>query len=470
MLNKFFSFIICASLFFSVIGSAQAQSDSSYPQYIIQPNDNLGTIADRFGVTPEEIIQLNNIQNPDLLSPGQMILIPGLEGVSGILTTITVQVGESLNSLSAAYQIAQDQIIRLNHITSPSEVMAGTKLLVTLSEESKVNSPCAIVGENETFLESAVLCNQNPWGLSLSNNTNHPFISLAGRAYYKNLLEGESPSGLIDQALNSVTISPLPLVQGETFTIRVNSNSPVSLQGELAGNTLHFFSQEDNHYLALQGIHAMADPGIYTFKLTGTLSDGSNFEFEQPILLVSGDYPNDPPLTVDAATIDPLVTEPELELVKNLIDESNPTRYWSGIFQSPGEYNEYNSLFGVRRSYNDSPYDTFHTGLDFAGGVGLPIYAPADGVVVFAGPLTVRGNATFIDHGWGVYSGYFHQSEIKVKVGDKVTKGQIIGLVGNTGRVDGANEYEGAGAHLHWEIWVNGVQVNPYYWLLQEYP
>ena len=101
-------------------------------------------------------------------------------------------------------------------------------------------------------------------------------------------------------------------------------------------------------------------------------------------------------------------------------------------------------------------------GLDFCGGEGLQIFAPAPGKVVFAAPLTVRGNATIIDHGWGVYSGFWHQSQILVNVGDTVEQGQVIGLVGGTGRV--------TGAHLHWDLWVNGIQVNPLNWLNQTYP
>ena len=92
----------------------------------------------------------------------------------------------------------------------------------------------------------------------------------------------------------------------------------------------------------------------------------------------------------------------------------------------------------------------------------MNILAPAAGTVVFAGPMTVRGNATMMDHGWGVYTGYLHQSEILVKVGDKVTPGQVIGLVGGTGRV--------TGPHLHWEVWVGGVQVDPLEWLETVFP
>ena len=113
-------------------------------------------------------------------------------------------------------------------------------------------------------------------------------------------------------------------------------------------------------------------------------------------------------------------------------------------------------------SYNGSSYSYFHTGLDILGNTGTEIYAPADGIVVFTGELTIRGNATLIDHGWGVYTGYAHQSELYVNAGDKVETGQLIGLVGDTGRVEGA--------HLHWEVIVGGVQVDPLDWLSNEYP
>jgi len=82
--------------------------------------------------------------------------------------------------------------------------------------------------------------------------------------------------------------------------------------------------------------------------------------------------------------------------------------------------------------------------------------------VVFTGLKTVRGNATIIDHGWGVFSGLYHQEEIYVADGDHVEAGQLIGKIGSTGRV--------TGAHLHWEVWVNGTQVNPLEWLENTFP
>ncbi|HUS84056.1 MAG TPA: M23 family metallopeptidase, partial [Anaerolineales bacterium] len=103
----------------------------------------------------------------------------------------------------------------------------------------------------------------------------------------------------------------------------------------------------------------------------------------------------------------------------------------------------------------------YHTGIDFYGG-NVPIYAPASGVVVFAGPLVIRGNVTYINHGWGVYSGYFHQSEMFVQEGDLVERGQEIGITGSTGR--------STGPHLHWEIWVGGAPINPLDWVDPGYP
>jgi murein DD-endopeptidase MepM/ murein hydrolase activator NlpD len=183
------------------------------------------------------------------------------------------------------------------------------------------------------------------------------------------------------------------------------------------------------------------------------------------------DYPYDRPLTVDPSTIDPSVTKPEDAQWTALAGPATPQKYWNEPFQLPSPLPKdyclesgdcWTSRFGNRRSYNGGPYSFFHTGLDIAGGEGTEIFAPAPGVVVFAGPLTVRGNATMIDHGWGVYSGYMHQSEIKVKVGDRVEEGQVIGLVGGTGRVEGP--------HLHWEVWVGGVQVDPLEWLESSFP
>ena len=184
------------------------------------------------------------------------------------------------------------------------------------------------------------------------------------------------------------------------------------------------------------------------------------------VLVVSGNYKSED-IYVESNTIEPAVTDPENRQIASITELPTSTRYWNGLFSSPAVYPDcFTSRYGTRRTYKSLNTDLvvpgFHSGLDFCGGEGLQITAPAPGRIVFAGSLTVRGNATIIDHGWGVYSGFWHQSKIEVQAGEMVQQGQIIGLVGGTGRV--------TGAHLHWEVWVNGVQVNPLDWLNQAYP
>jgi murein DD-endopeptidase MepM/ murein hydrolase activator NlpD len=256
------------------------------------------------------------------------------------------------------------------------------------------------------------------------------------------------------------------MVQGATEVIRARTQSGVSLAGILVDRPLHF-AEDNGSQVALQGVNAMLEPGVYPLRLEATLPDGSRQSFEQMVLVTSGSYPNEDILLNDPSTIDPAVTEPEIQNIISLISPFTPTKLWSGIFSSPAvDPGCFTSRYGTRRTYKVSNSDIevpgFHSGLDFCGGEGLQITAPAAGRVVFSAPLTVRGNATIIDHGWGVYSGFWHQSQTFVNVGDMVEPGQVIGLVGGTGRV--------TGAHLHWDLWVNGVQVNPLGWLNQEYP
>lgn len=116
------------------------------------------------------------------------------------------------------------------------------------------------------------------------------------------------------------------------------------------------------------------------------------------------------------------------------------------------------SDFGLRVD----PYTAervMHRGLDIANRPGTPVVAPADGMVVFAGTEGGYGKVIVLDHGYGVKTRYGHLSEIKVRLGERVQRGQRIGAVGNTGR--------STGPHLHYEVRVNGIPENPRKFLLE---
>ncbi len=99
-----------------------------------------------------------------------------------------------------------------------------------------------------------------------------------------------------------------------------------------------------------------------------------------------------------------------------------------------------------------------HKGVDLAAPKGTPIYATADGIVVKSEYDKSFGNFVKIKHGYGYVTKYGHMSRILVKEGDRVKKGQVIGLVGNTGL--------SVHSHLHYEVWVNGQPRNPFYYYL----
>lgn len=460
MLKRCLAAILLVALLLPTARTAAQQGE--LPVYIVQPGDTLNLIAVRFNVSPADLISVNELANPDILPVGAALKIPGLTGVTGELTTRVTALGENLTRLSRSNQVAPEILVRLNRITSPGEIYAGSTLIVPVSADRQPYNEIQPVASGETTLEYALVHDLNPWTIAGASQKDRPVQILPDEPLFA--LTAEVPAYRWGSSLiEDIQVLPLPLVQGKTITIRVKANEAVNISGELNAMPLHFYSSGDDEWIALQGIHAMAEPGLANFKLSISSPEAETFLIDQPLLLEPGYYPRDPALYVDPQTIDTAITAPEDELVQAVIGNFTPQQYWSGKFRLPvDEPACIKSWFGNRRSYNGSPYTYFHTGVDYGVCANLNIYSPAAGVVVYTGDLTVRGNATIIDHGLGVYSGIWHQKSINVKVGDRVEPGQLIGEIGGTGRV--------TGPHLHWEVWVNGIQVEPLDWLEAEYP
>ncbi len=153
----------------------------------------------------------------------------------------------------------------------------------------------------------------------------------------------------------------------------------------------------------------------------------------------------------------------EKSLVAQALSVESSNKLWNSKFIFPSSGHK-STVYGVKRRINGSlDPDYFHKGLDFAASTGSNVIAPENGKVVLAGyqpkGFVVNGNCIFLDHGQGVSTAYLHLSEINVKEGDFVKKGQIIGKVGSSGIA--------SGPHLHWGLYVHGMTVDPLVWTSQ---
>jgi murein DD-endopeptidase MepM/ murein hydrolase activator NlpD len=446
------------------VGPKVARAQAGGPQYLVREGDTLYDIARNFGLTLNALLEANPGIEAETLSVGASLTIPGFEGVAGTLNTHGLEVGESLDSLSLRLGLRRDSLVRLNGLVNPDLVYINEPIVIVDQPDSGPalpNGATFTAGTGTGLLELAATHAQNPWALAVANRLENPAVLIPGQRILSP--GGDQPSVGLPYPLSAIALGPLPASQGRTISIQVDSAVPVTLTGSLGDSVLRFNSDgpASTRQHALQGIYRLSEPNLYPLTISGLDSAGQLVSVSQRLPVRAGNYPNDFPLTVDPATIDPAVTRPETEQVNAIISQVTSVRLWDGVMLMPS-VGAFRSMFGSLRSYNGGPYDSFHGGVDFAGGVTQPITAPAPGVVVFTGTLTVRGGATIIDHGWGVFTGYWHQSQILVNPGDRVETGQILGYQGNTGRV--------TGPHLHWEMWVGGFQVDPLQWTEVSFP
>ena len=444
-----------------LISPVYAQQDK-LPIYVVQSGDTLSSIALRFNVSPDELASNNEINDPNLLAIGTRLKIPGLEGITGILTTQVIPFGTTLNSLSRQNRLDKNALIKLNKFTSPAEAFAGIKMVVPIEDDTPALNPIAPLASGQSLLELSAINQSNPWVLSYLNSIDGTWDALPYELLYRLPDDQAQITTALPNVLN-IEIDSLPLVQGETVVIRINTNDTLNIEAEVAGKSLHFFSETTNEYIALHGISAIAEPGAFPFNLQVTPESGQTYEFEQWVLVAPGFYDNDPEIYVDSKYVDADTIATEEEVYEQIISPATPTRLWEGPFSPPvGEPICIRGWFGNRRSYNDGALLYYHTGIDYGVCADLNIYATAKGIVVYADESIIRGNTIIIDHGWGVYTVYCHLSEFHATVGDKVKQGQLIALIGSTGRA--------TGPHLHFEIRVNGTAVNPLTWLGKTFP
>lgn len=467
---------LCLALAWVLLAVTQvvaAESPSAVPTgepwqtatgHIVQPGDTLAEIAGQWGVTAATLARINGLQSPRLIYPGQHLKLPA--GARHLSTVHVMAAGDDLLTLSRAGGVSVATVARANQLLKLDTVPVGWRVRLPQPSSFRV-----VPAFDDASLASApriaaaAVSKSRLWDVLWLN----PIPHTAGQE----LLVPEEDGGLwrahgrigrdLPHPMIGLSMSPQPMARGETVVVMVAVSEPVSCRLTAFDNVESCVALDgQGTYVALAGLSPMMMPGAYDLQLSVTTADGSGIEVPVPIQVTEGrfDYERIDLPPDRQALLDPSLSQQERDTIARLRTVRSPERLWEYPFQRPVD-SAITSYFGSRRSYGYG-FGSYHAGSDFDGVGGEPVLAPASGTVLLAESLIVRGQAILVDHGWGVVSGFWHLSEIDVAVGDRVTQAQRLGALGNTGL--------STGAHLHWELWVNGAAVNALSWLEPDGP
>ena len=254
-----------------------------------------------------------------------------------------------------------------------------------------------------------------------------------------------------------ISWSPLRLQSGSPVLFKIElEQSASAVQGTWLKHAIVFDkSQKANTWYALAGIDVEQAPGTYPLELTVTAADGRQLHASQEIAVLPAQYKTttlhvqEKYVQPDAATLQRIAADKVVKDAAFAHQISQPL--WSGAFRSPVPFAATDS-FGTRRMFNGE-LASIHRGTDFHARSGTPVLAANDGEVMIARGMFYEGNLVVIDHGNQFSTLYMHLSRIEVKVGERVKKGQRLGLSGATGRV--------TGPHLHLAARWQGEYVDP---------
>ncbi|MCS6772891.1 MAG: peptidoglycan DD-metalloendopeptidase family protein [Thermoflexales bacterium] len=383
-------------------------------QHVVQVGDTLHALSAETGYTIAALAEPNRVTNVHALLAGQPLRLPG--PLLGRFRLHRVSAGDTLTLLAAQYGVSPKAIQKANALACRNCLIFGQ--LVRIPDEAANGS-------------------------AAHSTLPAPFIS--------------------------VQVLPALPKQGDVVAVQVKSSVPLQdLAGTLGERTLRFAEQRTPEggllgYIALSGIEVTQEPGVYPVALRAITAEGLASQVQGRIQVGARSYGFEN-LVVNQKLVpllDPMLNVEERDSLAGLINGFTGTQYWTGPFVLPIR-GKILSYFGARRNFNRGMLYTYHTGVDFSASVGTPVRAAAPGKIVATDSFPIRGNTIVIDHGRGVYTTYCHLSRFNVEPGALVQAGDVIGYSGNTGRT--------LGPHLHWELAVGGVLVNPLVWVNHTLP
>lgn len=251
-------------------------------------------------------------------------------------------------------------------------------------------------------------------------------------------------------------LATIPIAQGDALNLTYPHEPGLESVSVEWRNVTIPMARHDDRWVAVLGVDLELAPGAYPARATFRFDDGTSRTADETVEVEPKEFPT------TRLTVEPGYVELSPENLERANRESarlaevfgrvSPETYWTEPFAVPIPGAE-GSNFGHRRVFNDQPRNP-HSGADISAGTGTPIRSTNRGRVVETGDYFFNGNTVVVDHGQGVFAVYLHLSRIDVEVGQMVEKGDVVGLVGATGRV--------TGPHLHWGFRIQNARVDPF--------
>jgi murein DD-endopeptidase MepM/ murein hydrolase activator NlpD len=259
-------------------------------------------------------------------------------------------------------------------------------------------------------------------------------------------------------AARSAVVWPrsLEVPQGELVEVHVLGEDIVAVEGTFNHEKIAFFATRASTFSALLGADVDAKPSISKLRLSARTRSGVEPQAEVPVRIlarvfrqesfnVAPGFDQASPETLDEI-------RREQAAFARVFAAPEPARLWDAPFVRPVPHEASASSFGSRRIINGKPRAP-HGGTDLSSPAGTEVAAANHGRVALAGNFFFAGGSIVLDHGGGLFTMYFHLSELRVGEGTMVRKGDVVGLSGATGRV--------TGAHLHWGARLGKARIDP---------